>query len=77
MTRTDVIVDYRGQQYVVELKIWRGESYNERGEHQLVEYLDYYRLKRGYMVSFCFNKGKQPGFHEVAVGDRIIYEAVV
>lgn len=77
LTRTDVIVDYRGQQYVVELKIWRGESYNERGEKQLAEYLDYYRLKKGYMVSFCFNKGKQPGLREVIVGDRIIFEAVV
>ena len=25
LTRTDVIIDYLGQQYVVELKIWRGE----------------------------------------------------
>lgn len=77
LTRTDVIVDYLGQQYVVELKIWRGESYNERGEKQLAEYLDYYHLTTGYMVSFCFNKGKQPGMHEVAIGDRIILEAVV
>ena len=77
LTRTDVIVDYRGQQYVVELKIWRGESYNERGEKQLADYLDYYRLTTGYMVSFCFNKGKQPGLREVSVGDRIIYEAIV
>lgn len=77
LTRTDVIVDYLGQQYVVELKIWRGDSYNERGEQQLAEYLDYYNLKKGYMVSFCFNKGKQPGVNEVAVGDRIICEAIV
>ena len=77
LTRTDVIVDYRGQQYVVELKIWRGDSYNERGEKQLADYLDYYRLTTGYMISFCFNKGKQPGLREVSVGDRIIYEAIV
>ena len=77
LTRTDVIVDYRGQQYVVELKIWRGNSYNERGEQQLSDYLDYYHLTTGYMVSFCFNKGKQPGLREVSVGDRIICEAIV
>jgi hypothetical protein len=77
LTRTDVIVDYCGQQYIVEMKIWRGESYNERGEKQLAEYLDYYQLKTGYMVSFCFNKGKQPGLREVTIGDRIIYEVVV
>ena len=77
LTRTDVIVDYLGQQYVVELKIWRGNSYNERGEQQLVEYLDYYHLETGYLVSFCFNKGKQPDLREVKVGDRTICEAIV
>ena len=76
-TRTDVVVDYLGKQYVIELKIWRGEAYNERGEQQLAEYLDYYHLKTGYMLSFCFNKNKQPGIHEVKVGDRTIIEAIV
>ena len=47
------------------------------GEKQLAKYLDYYRLTTGYMISFYFNKGKQPGLHEVAVGDRIICEAIV
>ena len=28
--RTDVIVDYGGKQIIVELKIWHGNSYNER-----------------------------------------------
>ncbi len=77
LTRTDVIIDFLGQQYIVELKIWRGNSYNERGEQQLAEHLDYYHLKTGYMVSFCFNKGKQPGLKEVSVGDRTICEAIV
>ena len=76
-TRTDVVVDYLGQQYVIELKIWRGEAYNERGESQLAEYLDYYHLTTGYMLSFCFNKDKQPGIHKVEVGSRTIIEAIV
>ena len=75
--RMDVVVDYAGERFVVELKIWRGESYNEHGEQQLSEYLDYYGLNRGYLVSFCFNKDKQPGVREVAVGNRTIVEAVV
>lgn len=33
--RTDVIVDYLGEQFVIELKIWRGNEYNERGERHL------------------------------------------
>lgn len=51
MRRTDIIVDYKGKQYVIEMKIWRGEEYNHRGEQQLREYLEYYRLEKGYMIS--------------------------
>lgn len=28
MRRTDIVIDYRGRQYVVEMKIWHGEEYN-------------------------------------------------
>lgn len=75
--RTDVIVDYRGEQFVIELKIWRGNSYNERGEEQLAEYLDYYHLDKGYMLSFNFNKKKEIGVKHVSVGEHLLVEAVV
>lgn len=75
--RTDVIVDYHGEQYVIEMKIWRGNAYNERGERQLSSYLEYYRLKKGYMLSFCFNKNKEIGVKEILVGDKVLVEAVV
>ena len=77
MERTDVIVDYCGEQFVIELKIWRGNAYKERGEEQLSGYLDYYRLKKGYMLSFNFNKNKQIGLREIQIGDKILIEAVV
>ena len=32
--RTDVIIDYLGQQFIVELKIWHGNEYHERGEEE-------------------------------------------
>ncbi len=75
--QTDLIIDYKGKQFIVEMKIWRGNEYNERGEAQLSEYLDYYHLDKGYMLSFCFNKNKQVGMKEVAVGDKLLVEAVV
>lgn len=77
MERTDVVVDYRGEQFVIEMKVWRGNSYNERGEAQLSEYLNYYHLKKGYMVSFNFNKKKKIGVEEIRLGDKILVEAVV
>lgn len=75
--RTDVIVDYSGEQFIIELKIWHGNEYNERGEGQLADYLNYYHQKKGYMLSFNFNKKKERGVKEIHVGDKIIVEAVV
>lgn len=29
--RTDLIVDYGGEQFIIEMKVWRGNAYHERG----------------------------------------------
>jgi len=76
-TRTDVIVDYLGKQYIIELKISRGPRYNADGEKQLSEYLDYFGLSTGYMLSFNFNREKKQGVHLVHVGDKLLYEGVI
>ncbi len=75
--RTDVIIDYGGEQIIVELKVWHGEAYNTRGEKQLLDYLSYYHLDKGYMVSFNFNKKKRIGVKEIKIGNKILVEAVV
>ena len=75
--RMDVVVDYHGEQFIIELKVWRGNAYNERGEQQLSDYLDYFRLKKGYMLSYNFNKKKEIGVKEIHIGDRVLVEAVV
>ena len=59
--RMDVVIDYLGKQYVIELKIWRGNAYNERGEEQLCRYLEYFDLHEGYLLSFYFKKTKKSG----------------
>lgn len=75
--RTDLVVDYLGEQFVIEMKIWNGPKYHANGETQTIEYLDYYRLKKGYMVTFNFNKHKETGVKEVRYGDYTLIEAVV
>ena len=75
--RTDLIVDYCGEQFIVELKIWHGNEYNERGEQQLTEYLDYFQQKKGYLLSFNFNQKKETGVRVITLGDKTIVEAVV
>ncbi|MCD7744717.1 MAG: ATP-binding protein [Lachnospiraceae bacterium] len=75
--QTDLIIDYHGEQFVIELKVWRGNAYNERGEEQLAEYLEYFHLKKGYMLSFSFNKKKEIGVKRISLGDKVLIEAVV
>ena len=76
-TRTDVIIDYLGKQYIIELKIWRGQRYNEEGEKQICEYLDNFGLDKGYMLSFSFNKDKKQGVKEIKIGGKTLIEATV
>ena len=75
--RTDVIIDYLGQQYIIELKIWHGDRYNEKGEKQISEYLDYFGLNTGYMLSFNFNKNKETGVKRVEIGNKVLFEGTV
>ena len=75
--RTDIIVDYRGRQHIIELKIWRGDEYHQRGEQQLFEYLDYYGTETGYLLSFNFNQHKKTGIQEILYGGKRIVEVVV
>ena len=76
-SRTDMIIDYYGTQYIIEMKIWRGDSYNERGENQLFEYLDFYHTDKGYLLSFCFNKKTKPEAKTINLGGKEIVEVVV
>ena len=75
--RTDVVVDYQGEQFIIEMKIWHGKEYHERGMEQLAEYLDIYQKQTGYLLSFNFNKKKETGVFEQMIGDKKIIEAVV
>lgn len=76
-TRTDVIIDFRGRRSVVELKLWHGKAYEQRGREQLFEYLEYYHLQKGYLLSFNFNKNKKTGIYEIRHKDKWIMEVIV
>lgn len=77
LRRTDVIVDYRGEQYIIEMKLWHSNEYNTRGEKQLIGYLDDYHQSKGYMIRFNFNKKKQVGVREITIQGKTIIEATV
>ena len=73
----DIVIDYLGERFVVELKIWRGEAYHEKGELQLANYLDYYHLDKGYMLTYSFNKSKNTNLTTKTIQDKTLIEAFV
>ena len=75
--RMDVVVHWLGHRYVIELKVWRGERYRQRGEEQIRAYLDYFGLCVGYLLSFDFRRTKRPGVERIALGNAVLFEGTV
>ncbi len=75
--RMDLVIHYLGRRYIIELKIWRGERYNAEGEKQIRDYLDYWNLNTGYMLSFNFNKNKKSRVERVEFGNKVLFEGIV
>ena len=75
--RMDVVVDYNGEQFIVELKIWRGAAYHKRGVDQLCGYLDQMHTDKGYLLTFNFNEKKTPGIQIRQVNGKTIVEVMV
>lgn len=73
----DLVINYRGRRYIIELKIWHGDRYNKESEKQILGYLSYFGLSTGYMLSFNFNKRKETGVQMIQIGDKTLYEGIV
>ena len=77
--RMDIVVSFAGEEFVIELKIWRGEKYEVEGKVQLAEYLKTRNLNEGYLVTFSFLKNKtiQEEPEWVEHDGKRIYEAII
>ncbi len=70
--RMDIVITYTTNIYILELKIWRGESYHQKGLEQLSDYLDLYNKKEGFLLIFNFNENKESKEENIAFGDKNI-----
>lgn len=75
--RMDLVIHYLGRRYIIEMKIWHGDRYNEKGEKQIVEYLDRWGLNTGFLLSFNFNRKKKPGVERIRIGTKTLFEGIV
>jgi hypothetical protein len=76
----DVVVDFGADQFILELKIWRGEASHEKAYEQLAGYLGAKSAKAGYLVTFDFRKkkaGKAPEPQWVEYQGLRIYDVIL
>ncbi len=71
--RMDIVITCRNTRYVIELKIWHGQEYHQKGLKQLSDYLDMYSLKQGYLLIYNFNKNKKYKEEQIAFEDKQIF----
>ncbi|MCQ2194544.1 MAG: AAA-like domain-containing protein [Paludibacteraceae bacterium] len=56
--RMDIVVNYAGEEFLIELKLWYGNKYERKGEDQVSEYANVRGLKKAYLITFSFLKKK-------------------
>jgi hypothetical protein len=54
--RMDITIFYEQEEFIIELKMWHGEVYNNSGIEQLKSYLKSQNQNKGWLVSFTDNK---------------------
>lgn len=70
--RLDILITYYQHQYVIELKLWRGQQAHEAGLDQLCDYLDRLGLEEGALLVFDHQEQKQWKVEEISwKGKRI------
>jgi hypothetical protein len=75
--RMDVVIFYGREEYIVELKIWRGEKAAEDAYDQLAGYLKSRGQRKGWLLSFADTKKTPRDGGTIKRGDCTIIETIV
>ena len=72
-------MDFGSEQFIIELKLWKGEAEHQKAYEQLLGYMDGKGFSAGYLLTFDFRKGvsKQPYAKWVDFSGRRIFDVVV
>jgi hypothetical protein len=78
--KMDLVIDYLTQQFILEIKIWHGNSKHEEAYEQLANYLISKNMDCGYLLTFDFRKKGDDGFSEnrwVEYNGKRIFDVVL
>jgi hypothetical protein len=75
--RIDLLVQHKQAEYIIEVKLWRGEAYERQAYDQIARYTRARHGKVGYVVSFC-DLQKAPREGSIFTYDGVeIHEVIV
>ena len=75
--RMDILITHNQQKYVVEAKIWRGNSRYQAGKKQLATYLKLEGAVEGYYVVFDHHHDPEPRLETETIDDVTVRSYVV
>ena len=56
LRRMDIVVDFGRDQFIIELKVWYGNSQHQEAYEQLLGYMESKKASSGYLLTFDFRK---------------------
>ena len=75
LRRMDIVVDFGRDQFIIEIKIWYGESKHQEAYEQLLGYMDSNNAQAGYLLTYDFrneaNKQRRAEWVDFDDGKRI------
>jgi hypothetical protein len=75
--RMDIVVTYGDEKFVIELKIWHGAEYEQKGLSQLAGYLDAQSMGVGWLVTFGLGKMADTAPEWVKADGKDIFKVIV
>jgi hypothetical protein len=78
LRRMDIVVDFGQEQFIIELKLWKGEAGMDKAYEQLWGYMQSKGADTGYLLTFDFRKAKEKQDAAwVEMGDGRIFSVMV
>jgi len=79
LRRMDIVVDFGREQFIIELKLWKGEEYERKAYEQLIGYMESKKAVTGYLLTFDFRKeaNKQIKAEWVEFDGKHIFDVLV
>ena len=78
--KMDLVINYLKQQFILEVKLWYGESRHEDAYKQLAGYLQSKNMDCGYLLTFDFRKQGDDSYAEnqwITYDDKRIFNVVL